>query len=182
MSKKKSEEEKISNVPPFGLRMLPELKERIAVSAADRGRSMNAEIVARLESSFVVEDSDDSDRDKVWQEIQKRDARIRQIEELSHEKETYLRNALEEYKYISAEQKRQISLLEELSRYESTMLYDQLFSYSTFIRQVLEKSGYIPEDLADLAARQLKATDKIIATLEVEEEIARRQKNEKPND
>lgn len=52
MSKKKTEDEKIGNVPPFGLRMLPDLKDRIASAAAESGRSMNAEIVRRLELSF----------------------------------------------------------------------------------------------------------------------------------
>lgn len=49
MSTKKSVDEKISNIPPFGLRMLPDLKERIARAAEESGRSMNAEIVSRLE-------------------------------------------------------------------------------------------------------------------------------------
>jgi len=53
MSTKKPTDEKVSNVAPFGLRMLPELKDRIAASAAENGRSMNAEIVSRLEESFT---------------------------------------------------------------------------------------------------------------------------------
>lgn len=40
-------------IAPFGLRMLPDLKEKIEQAARDSGRSMNAEIVARLEQSFV---------------------------------------------------------------------------------------------------------------------------------
>jgi hypothetical protein len=52
MSAKKPETEKVSNVPPFGLRMLPDLKDRIAASAEANARSMNAEIVRRLEESF----------------------------------------------------------------------------------------------------------------------------------
>ena len=39
-------------IAPFGLRMLPELKERLEVAAKATGRSMNAEIVARLQQSF----------------------------------------------------------------------------------------------------------------------------------
>lgn len=39
-------------IAPFGLRMLPDLKEKIEQAARESGRSMNAEIVARLESSF----------------------------------------------------------------------------------------------------------------------------------
>lgn len=39
-------------IAPFGLRMLPDLKEKIEQAARESGRSMNAEIVARLEESF----------------------------------------------------------------------------------------------------------------------------------
>src|SRR4051812_27210298 len=52
MSIKKSPGEKIGNIAPFGLRMLPDLKARIEEAAAESGRSLNAEIVARLEQSF----------------------------------------------------------------------------------------------------------------------------------
>lgn len=38
---------------PFGLRMLPELKEQIEAAAKASGRSMNAEIVNRLQASFA---------------------------------------------------------------------------------------------------------------------------------
>ncbi|MBB3944756.1 hypothetical protein GGQ73_000681 [Rhizobium skierniewicense] len=48
MSIKKPADEKVSNVPPFGLRLLPELKDKIAKAASENNRSMNAEIVARL--------------------------------------------------------------------------------------------------------------------------------------
>lgn len=37
----------------YNLRLPPELKERIAVSAKSLNRSMNADIVARLEQSFT---------------------------------------------------------------------------------------------------------------------------------
>jgi hypothetical protein len=54
MSRKKSPEEKISHVAPFGLRMLPDLKEKLAAAAHLNGRSLNAEITHRLEYSFMV--------------------------------------------------------------------------------------------------------------------------------
>lgn len=53
MSQKKSETEKVGNVAPFGLRMLPTLKDQIAAAADQNGRSMNAEIVTRLEASLI---------------------------------------------------------------------------------------------------------------------------------
>lgn len=39
-------------IAPFGLRLLPELRERIEAAAKESGRSMNAEIVTRLQESF----------------------------------------------------------------------------------------------------------------------------------
>jgi hypothetical protein len=54
MSKKKDPTEKIGNVAPFGLRMLPDLRARLEAACAHSGRSMNAEIIARLEASFVA--------------------------------------------------------------------------------------------------------------------------------
>lgn len=40
--------------PQFKLRLPAELKEQIEQAAEENNRSMNAEIVARLESSFLV--------------------------------------------------------------------------------------------------------------------------------
>lgn len=42
-----------AQIAPFGLRMLPELKAQIEEAAKASGRSMNAEIVARLEQSLA---------------------------------------------------------------------------------------------------------------------------------
>ena len=42
------------SIAPFGLRMLPELREKIEEAAKESGRSMNAEIVARIEGSFEI--------------------------------------------------------------------------------------------------------------------------------
>lgn len=52
MSDKKPEAVRVSSIPPFGLRMLPELRERIASAAQENGRSLNGEIVSRLEASL----------------------------------------------------------------------------------------------------------------------------------
>lgn len=41
-------------IAPFGLRMSPGLKERLTAESKRHGRSLNAEIVARLEASFTV--------------------------------------------------------------------------------------------------------------------------------
>jgi hypothetical protein len=44
-----------TNIPPYGLRMQPDLKARLEQEASAAGRSLNAEIVARLEESFGPE-------------------------------------------------------------------------------------------------------------------------------
>lgn len=44
----------VANIAPFGLRMQPELKQVIEDSARANGRSLNAEIVHRLEQSILT--------------------------------------------------------------------------------------------------------------------------------
>lgn len=52
MAKKEIGRPQTAHIPPFGLRLQPDLKERIEAAAKESGRSMNAEVVARLEGSF----------------------------------------------------------------------------------------------------------------------------------
>jgi hypothetical protein len=52
MVKSDDAETKIANIPPFGLRMQSGLKTRLEEAAKANGRSLNSEIVARLERSF----------------------------------------------------------------------------------------------------------------------------------
>lgn len=52
MAKKTETRPATASINPFGLRMQPELRERLEASAALSGRSLNAEIVQRLEASF----------------------------------------------------------------------------------------------------------------------------------
>lgn len=42
----------VANIAPFGLRMQPPLKAKVEEAARENARSLNAEIVARLEESF----------------------------------------------------------------------------------------------------------------------------------
>lgn len=44
--------EPVANIPPFGLRMQPDLKRRVEEAAAKNNRSINAEIVATLEEAY----------------------------------------------------------------------------------------------------------------------------------
>lgn len=43
-----------TRIAPYGLRMPPELKERVEAAAKANNRSMNAEIVSRLAATFDV--------------------------------------------------------------------------------------------------------------------------------
>lgn len=63
MSDKKIPTEKVANIPPFGLRMPADLKEKIQLSAVENNRSMNAEIVQRLEDSFEIEQATHEQRE-----------------------------------------------------------------------------------------------------------------------
>jgi hypothetical protein len=47
-------EAKIASIPPFGLRMRSGLKRRLEEAAKANGRSLNSEIVARLEQSLAI--------------------------------------------------------------------------------------------------------------------------------
>lgn len=49
-----------SHIAPFGVRMQPDLRFKLEESAAANGRSMNAEIIARLEQSFSVQNQFDA--------------------------------------------------------------------------------------------------------------------------
>lgn len=53
MSERSDPRPSTAKIPPFGLRLQPDLKAQIEESAKASGRSLNAEIVARLESSFA---------------------------------------------------------------------------------------------------------------------------------
>lgn len=43
------------DITPFGLRMPADLKARVDAAAAKNGRSINAEVVARLQESFEAQ-------------------------------------------------------------------------------------------------------------------------------
>lgn len=52
MAKKTEVRAPTGHINPFGLRMQPELRARLEEAAAEAGRSLNAEIIGRLEESF----------------------------------------------------------------------------------------------------------------------------------
>ncbi len=46
---------KTGDIAPLGVRMQPELKDALVEAARKNGRSLNAEVVLRLEQSFDIE-------------------------------------------------------------------------------------------------------------------------------
>ncbi|MEB1529874.1 Arc family DNA-binding protein [Xanthomonas sp. WHRI 7945] len=63
MAKKTETRPSTATINPFGLRMQPELREQLEAAASESGRSLNAEITARLEASFASNDAEDFHRD-----------------------------------------------------------------------------------------------------------------------
>lgn len=53
----KSDDLKVTNITPFGLRLQPDLKRRVEEAAKASGNSLNAEIAMRLEASFAADDA-----------------------------------------------------------------------------------------------------------------------------
>jgi hypothetical protein len=53
MAKTEISRPQTANIPPFGLRLQPDLKSKLEDAARASGRSLNAELVARLQMSFL---------------------------------------------------------------------------------------------------------------------------------
>lgn len=67
------------------------MRQKIKGEADLIGRSMNAEIIARLERSFADESEDEHEREDLWRELHKRDAKIRQVQEEAFTNEQQLK-------------------------------------------------------------------------------------------
>ncbi len=74
----------------YNLRLPPELKEKIQESAKQLNRSMNADIVARLEQSFEKDDAAEFDKEFVLQVIQNQQATIQDLtDQIKHFKMSF---------------------------------------------------------------------------------------------
>lgn len=68
--------------PQYNLRWPEELRQKVAQSAKDHNRSMNADIVARLEESFEKEDIAEFDKGFVLQVIENQQNQIDQLQKM----------------------------------------------------------------------------------------------------
>lgn len=59
----------VANITPFGLRMQPDLKAKVEEAARTNNRSLNSEIVARLEYSFQPEFMKDANLSAAMQAV-----------------------------------------------------------------------------------------------------------------
>lgn len=59
-------------LPSYPLRMPPEVREQVEAAAKASGRSMNAEIVARLQTSFQRDESEEREFE-AWREMARRE-------------------------------------------------------------------------------------------------------------
>ncbi len=74
----------------YNLRLPPELKEKIQESAKQLNRSMNADIVARLEQSFEKDDAAEFDKEFVLQVIKSQESTITDLtDQIKHLKMSF---------------------------------------------------------------------------------------------
>lgn len=79
----------------YNLRWSEELKEKIAQSAKEHNRSMNADIVARLEESFEKDDAAEFDKGFVLQVIESQQDQINQLQKMIQDLMNQLRGSKE---------------------------------------------------------------------------------------
>ena len=79
----------------YKMRMTQDLKEKIVVSAKEHNRSMNADIVARLEESFEKDDAAEFDKGFVLQVIESQQDQINQLQKMIQDLMNQLRGSKE---------------------------------------------------------------------------------------
>lgn len=81
--------------PQLKIRLPLELKEKITESAAEYGRSINSEVVARLEESFEKDDAAEFDKGFVLQVIESQQDQINQLQKMIQDLMNQLRGSKE---------------------------------------------------------------------------------------
>ena len=76
--------------PQYNLRWPEELRQKVAQSAKEHNRSMNADIVARLEESFEKDDAAEFDKGFVLQVIKSQESTITDLtDQIKHLKMSF---------------------------------------------------------------------------------------------
>ena len=76
--------------PQYNLRWPEELRQKVAQSAKEHNRSMNADIVARLEQSFEKDDAAEFDKEFVLQVIKSQESTITDLtDQIKHFKMSF---------------------------------------------------------------------------------------------
>lgn len=76
--------------PQLKIRLPLELKEKITESAAEYGRSINSEVVTRLEESFEKDDAAEFDKEFVLQVIKSQESTITDLtDQIKHLKMSF---------------------------------------------------------------------------------------------
>ncbi|MBY2916175.1 Arc family DNA-binding protein [Rhizobium leguminosarum] len=81
MPKKSDNDIPVANLTPFGLRMQPGLKRQMEEAARLSGRSLNSEIVSRLEASLLQADDSREIDTQIRELIDGHEQRIIELEE-----------------------------------------------------------------------------------------------------
>lgn len=156
MTAKKPDREKLSSIAPFGLRMLPEMRQRVSEAAEDSGRSMNSEIVARLQQTFDSEDMKDEEqqeRDELWREIHRRDARIRQVETEAYERTKAIEEINAHLRIILAQKDVIIKVLCYEVMSQGDRIMPRTFELASKMVEALGSASDLTDKDLDLAAK-----------------------------
>lgn len=183
MSAKKPAEEKIASIAPFGLRMLPELKDQVAEAATSNGRSMNSEIVHRLQSTFP-----DGNNYKVIVDLGKHLAKELLATAALHDAEPaeliagivedHFRGKTEDFSYehenpdeiIFKHQK----LTMELDRLASELEADFLLYFQKIMQIKMFAILIKSQKFGNVPAEILHSANELLESVEIEEQIAKR--------
>ena len=84
-----------NNIVTLKVRVTAEFREKIATTAKENNRSMNAEIVARLEQSFEKDDAAEFDKGFVLQVIERQQDQINQLQKMIQDLMNQLRGSKE---------------------------------------------------------------------------------------
>lgn len=123
------------SIAPFGLRMLPELRAKVEESAKVNGRSMNAEVVSRIETSYKLESTMDLVLDQAKQ--------IKELRNKVMESNFVIAQAFQVLSGIDDDRDACIRALSEMMQKTSG---ESLDHFKALLNEHLELTGQTPEE------------------------------------